>query len=63
MALGLLFNVGGTVVNIVVALAAASISRRLAARGARSSVWGTWLQRAVGALFVGLGLKLALSTR
>ena len=63
VALGLLFNVGGTVVNIVVALAAASISRRLVAREAGSSALGTWLQRAVGALFVGLGLKLALSTR
>ena len=63
VALGLLFNVGGTVVNIGVALAAASISQRLAARGAGSSALGTGLQRAVGALFVGLGLKLALSTR
>ncbi len=62
VALGLLFNVGGTVVNIVVALLAASISRRLAARGAGSAV-GSWLQRAVGALFIGLGVRLALSTR
>jgi RhtB (resistance to homoserine/threonine) family protein len=62
VALGLLFNVGGTVVNIVVALLAASISQRLAARGAGSAV-GAWLQRAVGALFIGLGVRLALSTR
>jgi threonine/homoserine/homoserine lactone efflux protein len=62
VALGLLFNVGGTVVNIVVALLAATISRRLAARGAGSAVAG-WLQRAVGALFIGLGVRLALSTR
>ena len=62
VALGLLFNVGGTVVNIVVALLAATISRWLAARGAGSAVGG-WLQRAVGALFIGLGVRLALSTR
>ena len=61
VALGLLFNIGGTVVNIVVALLAASLGSRLAARGAPSSV-GAWLQRAVGALFVGLGLKLAFSS-
>jgi threonine/homoserine/homoserine lactone efflux protein len=63
VALGLLFNIGGTVVNIVVALLAASISQRLAARGAGSSAIGLWLQRAVGALFIGLGVRLALSTR
>jgi RhtB (resistance to homoserine/threonine) family protein len=62
VALGLLFNVGGTVVNIVVALLTASISRRLAAKGTGSAVGG-WLQRAVGALFIGLGVRLALSTR
>jgi RhtB (resistance to homoserine/threonine) family protein len=62
VALGLLFNIGGTLVNIVVALLAAAISRRLAARGAGSAL-GSWLQRAVGALFIGLGVRLALSTR
>jgi threonine/homoserine/homoserine lactone efflux protein len=62
VALGLLFNVGGTVVNVAVACLAAVISRRLAARGG-SSARGAWFQRAVGALFVGLGLRLALSTR
>ena len=62
VALGMLFNVGGTLVNIGAALTAASISRRLAARGAGSAI-GTWLSRAVGALFVGLGVRLALSGR
>jgi threonine/homoserine/homoserine lactone efflux protein len=65
--LGLVFNLGGTLVNIVVALLAAWISARLAARASLGtngpSAWGTWLQRAVGALFVGLGLKLAFSSR
>jgi RhtB (resistance to homoserine/threonine) family protein len=63
IALGLLFNLGGTLVNIVAALLAADISRRIATRGARSRVVGEWLRRAVGALFVGLGLKLALDAR
>jgi len=62
VALGLLFNAGGTLVNVVVALLAAAISRRLAARGTGSAM-GRWLQRAVGALFIGLGVRLALSTR
>ena len=63
VALGLLFNLGGTVVNVMVALLTATISRRIAARNAGASLLGTWLQRAVGALFVGLGLKLAFSSR
>jgi threonine/homoserine/homoserine lactone efflux protein len=61
--LGLFFNVGGTLVNIVVALLAEGVSRRLAARSAGRSALGAWLQRAVGALFIGLGLKLALGSR
>jgi len=61
-ALGLLFDLGGTLVNIVVALAADWLRSRLSAhRGARAA--GVWLQRAVGAVFVGVGLKLALSER
>jgi threonine/homoserine/homoserine lactone efflux protein len=62
--LGALFNVGGTAVNIVVALLASGVRERLArsASGSGNRV-GAWLQRAAGALFVGLGLKLALTTR
>lgn len=61
LALGLLFNLGGTLVNIVAALLAAAISRRLAARG--PGPLGLWLQRVVGAIFVGLGVRLALASR
>ena len=62
LALGALFNVGGTAVNIVVALLAgwmrATLSHSVRGRGA-----GAWLRRAAGALFIGLGIKLALSAR
>ncbi len=62
VALGLLFNVGGTVVNVMAALLASSLREGLAARGTASRV-GPWLQRAAGVLFVGLGLRLAFSSR
>ncbi|HJV95024.1 MAG TPA: LysE family translocator, partial [Albitalea sp.] len=62
LALGGLFNLGGTAVNIAVALLAGALRDRLA--GAASQGWlGAWLKRAAGALFVALGLKLALSSR
>jgi threonine/homoserine/homoserine lactone efflux protein len=62
VALGVLFTVSGTLVNVVVALAAGSLARRFAAQGGGGHV-GAWLQRAAGVLFVGLGLRLALSER
>lgn len=62
VALGVLFTVSGTVVNVIAALAAGSLARRLAAGGTGGRV-GPWLQRAAGALFVGLGVRLALSER
>jgi threonine/homoserine/homoserine lactone efflux protein len=57
--LGMLFNVGGTLVNIVVALLAGRV--REVVRGRTAT--GRWLNRAAGTLFVGLGLKLALASR
>jgi threonine/homoserine/homoserine lactone efflux protein len=60
--LGALFNVGGTVVNVGVALLASGVRERLAG-SSRGSRWGSWLQRAAGALFVGLGVKVALTSR
>jgi threonine/homoserine/homoserine lactone efflux protein len=57
--LGSLFNLGGTAVNVAVALLT-SVARFRSAAGPRL---GAWLQRAAGALFVGLGVKLALATR
>lgn len=60
--LGTLFNLGGTGVNLVVALLASRAAAGLAHRGGAGRI-GPWLQRAAGAMFVGLGLKLALSSR
>lgn len=54
--LGLLFDVNGTLVNVGLAWALATLRQRVGAPG-----WlGRWLRRGVGALFVALGLKLAL---
>lgn len=60
--LGTLFNLGGTGVNLVVALLASRAAAGLAERSGARRI-GPWLQRAAGAMFVGLGLKLALSSR
>ena len=60
LALGLLFDAGGTLVNVLAALLAAQLRAALAGRTGGA---GRWLQRAVGALFVGLGVKLALGAR
>lgn len=57
--LGMLFNLGGTLVNVIVAWMAGSL--REAVRGGPSA--GLWLNRAAGALFVGLGFKLAMASR
>jgi threonine/homoserine/homoserine lactone efflux protein len=62
LALGLVFTVGGVVVNTVVALLTHRVRQGLAGRSG-SARFGVWLQRAAGALFVGLGLKLAFSSR
>lgn len=57
LVLGLLFNFNGLWVNIGWALAAAWLSGRVGA--VRKGMH--WLQRAAGAMFLGFGLKLALS--
>ena len=62
LALGLVFTVGGVAVNIVVALLTHRVRQGLAGRSG-SARFGVWLERAAGALFVGLGLKLAFSSR
>jgi len=62
LALGAWFNLGGTVVNVVVALLASGLRQRLATRHSTGPL-GTWMQRTAGALFVALGVKLALSSR
>jgi RhtB (resistance to homoserine/threonine) family protein len=62
LALGAWFDVGGTLVNIAVAVLASGLGARWAgsAGGGRAAAW---LQRAAGALFIGLGVKLAFSAR
>ena len=62
LALGLVFTVGGVLVNIGVALLTHRVRQGLSSRSG-SARFGVWLQRAAGALFVGLGLKLAFSAR
>lgn len=59
LALGLLFNTSGTLVNLVVALgtSGAAAGLRLSGRAARL------LERATGALFIALGVRLALAGR
>lgn len=57
--LGLLFNVSGTLVNVGVAWAASGAGHWTKRRLGGSP----WFQRATGAVFVGLGLRLALLER
>jgi threonine/homoserine/homoserine lactone efflux protein len=56
LALGLLFNVSGTLVNAAVAWLAGSARTLLESRGGRA-----WFQRASGAILTALGLRLALA--
>jgi threonine/homoserine/homoserine lactone efflux protein len=55
--LGTLFNFNGMLWANFLAFSAATLSRRIKT----NRVLTTWFNRAVGSLFVGLGLKLALS--
>ncbi|MBL8524662.1 MAG: LysE family translocator [Betaproteobacteria bacterium] len=57
--LGVIFNLNGTLWNIFVAWISARLLGHL---GAASSV-GVWINRTLGAFFIGLGVKLALSER
>lgn len=57
VALGLIFNVNGTLWNLFVAAMAASAGSRVGGRAA------AWLRRIAGGLFVGLGIRLALAER
>jgi threonine/homoserine/homoserine lactone efflux protein len=56
LALGLLFNVSGTLVNAAVAWLAGAARGLLDSRGGRA-----WFQRASGAILTALGLRLALA--
>ena len=57
LALGLLFDVTGTVWNLGIAVVTARAAHRLR-RSARVTVW---INRALGGLFVALGIRVALS--
>jgi threonine/homoserine/homoserine lactone efflux protein len=59
LALGVLFNVSAIPVNLGYVLLAAWVSKRMG--GLQRGV--VWLERAAGALFIGFGVKLALSER
>ena len=57
--LGAIFNVNGTLWNLLVAWSAGGLSRRLSLPRAAAG----WIRRSVGAVFVVLGLRLALAER
>ncbi len=57
--LGMVFNVNGTLWNLFVASIAARVGRRFKARGNAIG----WFGRLVGAVFVYLGIRLALAER
>ena len=59
VALGTVFVVNATAVNLVIAVAAAALRRQLG-DGPRLRRLGCWLNRGVGAAFIALGLRLAL---
>ncbi|MBL0726905.1 LysE family translocator [Piscinibacter sp. HJYY11] len=60
--LGLIFTVNGTLVTLAFGWLAGTACERLAGRLQGSQV-GLWLQRAAGAMFIGLGVKLAAGSR
>lgn len=57
--LGMVFNISGTIVNVIVALAAGHTGDRFKARIHNSSIF----RRLTGGIFIGLGLRLALLER
>ena len=59
VALGLLFDATGTLVNLAVALGSSRAAARLRVGGRAAAV----LHKVTGALFIGLGLRLAFASR
>lgn len=57
--LGVVFNVNGTIWNLMVAYATARAASMM--RGART--WQSWIDGTIGALFIAFGVKLALFQR
>lgn len=60
--LGLVFTLNGTLVTLAFAWLAGTARERFAQR-VQGSRLGLWCQRAAGAVFIGLGLRLAVSSR
>ncbi len=60
--LGLVFTVNGTLITIALGALAGAARDRYAQR-ARPRALGLWLQRAAGAMFIGLGIRLATGSR
>lgn len=60
--LGLIFTLNGTLVTLAFAWLAGAARERFAPR-AQGSRLGLWSQRAAGAMFIGLGVRLAVSSR
>ena len=58
-ALGLLFDIQGTIVNLIVAIGASGAAQRVAQSQRAQRI----LARATGVIFIGLGLRLALGGR
>ena len=59
LVLGLIFNIGGTTVNVIVAASAGAASGMLR----NSATFSRWLNRVSGLVFMGLALRLALAGR
>ena len=59
LVLGLVFSLGGLVVNGVVAVFAGGVGQRLAG----SAVFARWLGRVGAVIFAGLAVRLALMTK
>ena len=59
VALGLLFDITGTLVNLAVALGSSRAAERLRGAGRAASL----LHKVTGVLFIGLGLRLAFASR
>ena len=57
--LGAVFNVNGTLWNLLVAWLSATVAQRFSA----NSTVATWLRRSAGAAFVALGVRLGLAER
>lgn len=57
--LGIIFNIVGTLWNIGVAYSSSIISNKIK----KTNIFGQWIKKAAGSLFVGLGIKLALSDK